>query len=131
MKVLDVSDRSTEDRGAVQLWTASNGRDNGNQQWRLHPRGDAFIIENVLSGKCLDESLDVPFANGNKVYQYACSNAKPNQRWTFVGKKGGYGALRNEASGRCLDLAGFSYEDGAAVQVWDCSGAWNQSWNIW
>lgn len=131
VKVLDVIGRSVENRGALQLWTASNKQDNGNQKWLLHPRGNAFIIENVNSGKCLDESRDTPLANGNKVYQYDCSNVSPNQRWEFVGRRGGFGALRNELSGRCLDLSGLDYRDGASVQVWDCSGSWNQSWNIW
>jgi hypothetical protein len=131
VKVLDVAGWSTEDRGAVQLWTESNADDNGNQLWRLHPRGDSFIIENEFSGKCLDETRDTPLANGNKVYQYSCSNEKLNQRWEFIGRRGEYGALRNKMSGRCLDLANLEYRDGASVQSWDCTGAWNQSWNIW
>ncbi|MFD0313167.1 non-reducing end alpha-L-arabinofuranosidase family hydrolase [Streptomyces flavalbus] len=38
------------------------------------------------------------------------------------------GALRGVGSGKCLDVSNASQADGAAVQIWDCSGGSNQQW---
>ncbi|WP_330328914.1 non-reducing end alpha-L-arabinofuranosidase family hydrolase [Streptomyces sp. NBC_00536] len=38
--------------------------------------------------------------------------------------------LRGVASGRCLDVAGFSQTDGANVHIWDCHGGINQQWTL-
>jgi hypothetical protein len=37
--------------------------------------------------------------------------------------------LRGVASGRCVDVPGFSTTDGTALDLWDCNGGGNQSWN--
>src|SRR5690242_13400083 len=34
----------------------------------------------------------------------------------------------NAFGGRCMDVTNASTGNGALVQVWDCSGAWNQQW---
>ncbi|SCG62101.1 ricin-type beta-trefoil lectin domain protein [Micromonospora humi] len=41
---------------------------------------------------------------------------------------GGTSALRNVASGRCLDVNGAAQTNGAAAIIWDCHGQSNQSW---
>ncbi|MFG2729990.1 non-reducing end alpha-L-arabinofuranosidase family hydrolase [Streptomyces canus] len=38
--------------------------------------------------------------------------------------------VRGVASGRCLDVAGFSQTDGANVHIWDCHGGINQQWTL-
>ncbi|WP_318307296.1 non-reducing end alpha-L-arabinofuranosidase family hydrolase [Amycolatopsis solani] len=38
------------------------------------------------------------------------------------------GALRGAGSNRCLDVANASQSDGAALQIYDCSGGTNQQW---
>ncbi|MGW4528560.1 non-reducing end alpha-L-arabinofuranosidase family hydrolase [Amycolatopsis sp. NPDC004378] len=38
------------------------------------------------------------------------------------------GALRGAGSGRCLDVANAGQTDGAALQIYDCSGGANQQW---
>ncbi|WP_344391093.1 non-reducing end alpha-L-arabinofuranosidase family hydrolase [Streptomyces vastus] len=40
------------------------------------------------------------------------------------------GDLRSVASGRCLDVAGFSQTDGTNVHIWDCHGGTNQQWTL-
>ena len=40
------------------------------------------------------------------------------------------GDVRGVASGRCLDVAGFSQTDGANVHVRDCHGGANQQWTL-
>jgi len=37
--------------------------------------------------------------------------------------------LRGVASGRCVDVPGFSTSNGTALDLWDCNGGGNQSWN--
>lgn len=37
--------------------------------------------------------------------------------------------LRGAASNRCLDVPGGSTTDGTALDLWDCNGGGNQSWN--
>jgi ricin-type beta-trefoil lectin protein/cellulase (glycosyl hydrolase family 5) len=37
--------------------------------------------------------------------------------------------IRNVAAGRCLDVPGFSTTDGTHLDLWDCNGGGNQSWN--
>jgi hypothetical protein len=37
--------------------------------------------------------------------------------------------LRGVASGRCVDVPGFSTTNGTALDLWDCNGGGNQSWN--
>ncbi|WP_255956091.1 RICIN domain-containing protein, partial [Streptomyces odontomachi] len=40
------------------------------------------------------------------------------------------GTLTGAGSGRCLDVSDASQEDGAALQIWDCSGGSNQQWTL-
>ena len=37
--------------------------------------------------------------------------------------------LRGVASNRCVDVPGFSTSNGTALDLWDCNGGGNQSWN--
>jgi hypothetical protein len=37
--------------------------------------------------------------------------------------------LRGVASDRCVDVPGFSTTNGTALDLWDCNGGGNQSWN--
>jgi hypothetical protein len=37
--------------------------------------------------------------------------------------------LRGAGSGRCVDVPGFSTTSGTALDLWDCNGGGNQSWN--
>ncbi|WP_030437522.1 ricin-type beta-trefoil lectin domain protein [Actinoplanes subtropicus] len=37
--------------------------------------------------------------------------------------------IKGVASGRCVDVPGFSTTDGTQLDLWDCNGGGNQSWN--
>jgi Ricin-type beta-trefoil lectin domain len=37
--------------------------------------------------------------------------------------------LRGAGSGRCVDVPGFSTANDTALDLWDCNGGGNQSWN--
>jgi dienelactone hydrolase len=39
------------------------------------------------------------------------------------------GALKGRASGRCADIIGYGTADGTRLQLYDCTGQWNQTWN--
>ncbi len=39
-------------------------------------------------------------------------------------------ALVGQASGRCVDVPGFSTTPGTALDLWDCNGGGNQTWNL-
>ncbi|GAB2890051.1 hypothetical protein GCM10027074_67980 [Streptomyces deserti] len=134
-KVLDIKNRSTADRGQAHLWANYTTGEVRSQRWTIsydHTRSNGnkvYKLKNALSGKCLDKSEDVPNANGNAVYQYTCNDNANNQLWERIGSSG-WTQLRNVASGRCLDVKGPSFTDGAILHVWDCYSTWSQRWNI-
>jgi dienelactone hydrolase len=41
----------------------------------------------------------------------------------------GAGALKGTASGRCADISGYGTADGTRLQLYDCTGQWNQAWS--
>lgn len=48
------------------------------------------------------------------------------------GGGGGTGSAEpivGQGSGRCLDIQNYGTADGTPVQLWDCSGNWNQQWS--
>jgi Ricin-type beta-trefoil lectin domain-like len=135
VRVLDIANSSTADRARAVLWALNSG--DASQRWNIEYRytrngHGVYKLINGLSHKCLDKSQDTPNANGNAVYQYRCLNAT-NQEWEFIPGSGTYarwGQLKNIAGGRCLDIKGPSYTDGAVLHVWDCYSTWSQRWNI-
>lgn len=84
---------------------------------------DNGMIRNALSGKCIDVSGAPGDRNGAPLQLWDCetSGRNPNgspsdQFWTFDG-----GMIRNELSGRCIDVSGApGTANGAPVQLWDC-----------
>jgi hypothetical protein len=46
------------------------------------------------------------------------------------GGGGGGGAIVGQGSNRCVDIDAFGTADGTPVQLWDCSGNWNQAWTV-
>lgn len=78
------------------------------------------------SGLCADV-VNGGTANGTRVQQFYCLNL-PGQTWEAVPTGGGAGfSLRNVGSGKCLEVAGSSKADSAAVQIRTCSGGANQT----
>jgi len=39
------------------------------------------------------------------------------------------GALKGTASARCVDISGYGTADGTRLQLYDCTGQWNQAWS--
>lgn len=71
-QAVDVTDVSTADSAAVQLWTYSNG---ANQQWQpVDEGGGAYHFVNRNSGKCLDVPA-ASTADSVQLVQYTCNNS--------------------------------------------------------
>ncbi|GAA2008632.1 RICIN domain-containing protein [Catenulispora subtropica] len=83
-----------------------------------------YEIRNGYSGKCLELSAWNP-ANGARVDQWDCvpgsdGITQANERWTLVDQPDGQFQIRNAASGKCLEIQGWSQDDGAILDQWDC-----------
>jgi poly(3-hydroxybutyrate) depolymerase len=53
----------------------------------------------------------------------------PSPSPTTPPPSGSASAIRNTASGRCLDVNGASQANGTAAIIWDCNGQTNQAWS--
>ncbi|BCJ47417.1 hypothetical protein GCM10010168_17750 [Actinoplanes ianthinogenes] len=142
-RVLDMTGWSKEDLTQAQLWIYRNRDEVRNQRWYVEYRYKdsgmgVYRLRNALSNKCLDRRLDGSLDNGDVVQQYTCNDSSKNQQWRAHAKPENTGdpdlnwvRLENMSDGRCLDVTGASFADGAKLQVWDCGWAWNQRWNIY
>jgi len=43
---------------------------------------------------------------------------------------GGSQQIVGVGSGRCVDITGFNTNDGTRLQLFDCTGSWNQQWSL-
>jgi hypothetical protein len=103
-----------------------------NQQWtwnpstlEVHPLAPWARWPNAGMGWCLD--IDGDGSNGSRAIIWECVGWSGTQRWRYdlVG-----GQLINVDNGRCLDLTGYHYASGQQLQLWDCTGNWNQAWSF-
>jgi len=132
--VLDVKAWGTTARTPVQLWhNRINECPSWNQVWRIEDRaGGSYFAIISPNGLCLDQSLDIAPHDGAPVYLYPCDVNAVNQ-WWYVGSTQFDGHIQfvSANDGRCLDVAGYDWRDGAFLQMWRCiddRSAWNQAW---
>jgi hypothetical protein len=131
-KCLDVAGVSPATGAPVQQWECL-GPNQHNQQWSLRAIGDGYVqIVARHSGKCLDVT-GVSLANGTPVQQWDCLGAgQTNQHWLLrtVTGAGSFRQIVARHSGKCLDVSGVSFGNGARIQQWQCIGATqrNQLW---
>ncbi|MGW5667188.1 RICIN domain-containing protein [Micromonospora sp. NPDC003776] len=132
--VMDVMNASSANMAPVQLWQYTGG---WNQKWLVRSKyidgsgNYGYEIVNRNSGKCLDRRADLGLGNGNAVQQYDCTEASNQIWWPVRVGTSNWVMLKNGADRRCLDVRDVRYANGAPLQVWDCSGNWNQRWNIY
>ena len=81
-----------------------------------------FMLRNTNTGKCISAAS----TSGADVSLVTCNTSSVNQRWGFDG-----GFLKHSPSGLCLDLEGASLNNGAAVQVFNCTGGTNQDFRFY
>ncbi|CAM4245109.1 RICIN domain-containing protein [Kibdelosporangium persicum] len=80
----------------------------------------AVKIVNRAFDQCLDADTGTLDANGTKVQLWDCHDGD-NQWWHYDRDTG---TLRNDESGRCLDVDLADHR----IQLWDCHGGDNQRW---
>jgi hypothetical protein len=124
--VVDVANWGKANGAPVQMYGWRTTGDITNQLWHVDNPGGWTTLRGVDSGKCLDESAQ---RNGAAVYIYTCHGGA-NQDWSYDVNSVGNIRLRNRADGRCLDIKDYNKNAGAALQVWDCSWAWNQAFGL-
>jgi hypothetical protein len=130
-RVLDVENWSMANRGRIHMWDYLTSGNVKNQRWTTRNLGGSWYqIINVNSHLCLDKSMDNGDHDGALVYQYTCDpNNRSNQLWAIEpgGANGGW-LIQSAEDGRCLDIRDKNPNIDASLQVWSCSGAWNQTW---
>jgi beta-glucanase (GH16 family) len=87
------------------------------QQWTTNSDGTLRAM-----GKCMDPAGGA-LANGTPIQLVTC-NGNPVQRFTLSAA----GDLVNVSADRCVDVKDRISDNGAALQLWDCTGASNQKW---
>jgi hypothetical protein len=69
--------------------------------------------------------------NGTKTEQQPkVTTSRPDQRWQVRAAAAGAFEIVNGQSGTCMEVAGGSKADEAAVQIWTCSGLSGQAWQL-
>ncbi|MFF9147189.1 RICIN domain-containing protein [Streptomyces sp. NPDC014861] len=95
--------------------------------WTVH------TLYTYEAGKCL-EIADWRTDDGAPARQWTCKDRHANQTWIFsyVGNAAdGVVTLRNGHSGKCLEIADWSMNNGAPARQWQCTGGENQQFYMW
>lgn len=90
-----------------------------NQQWRIEPDGDSYVIRSVASNLVLERKPDGSVTT-------AIESGSAAQHWTFevftVSLDEGCYSICSDSTGRYLDVTGGSYADGTLLQVYAGNG---------
>jgi hypothetical protein len=129
-QLTDVNERITLGGGA---WVEYKGKaSNGEGIVDVFLPCRAFETPMVAqhSGLCLD-NLDWSSADGNVQGQWTCGNVAV-QKYAFIAVPGVTDTYTvvNRHSGKCVDVAGSSLGDRAAVQQSQCTGGQNQQFTL-
>lgn len=90
-----------------------------NQQWRIEPDGDSFVIRSVASNLVLERKSDGSVTT-------AIESGSAAQHWTFeaftVSLSEGCYSICSDSTSKYLDVTGGSYADGTLLQVYTGNG---------
>lgn len=90
-----------------------------NQQWRIEPDGDGFVIRSVASDLVLERKSDGSVTT-------AIESGSAAQHWTFeaftVSLSESCYSICSDSTGKYLDVTGGSYADGTLLQVYTGNG---------
>lgn len=86
-------------------------------------KGITVALRAKNSDKCLTAAGP---GDGSAILQLPC-NGRAAQQWTL---RRGTTEIRNDASGKCLDVWGGVNGNGVAVTTWHCDGASQQRWRL-
>lgn len=130
-KCLDVTGgpAATHNGAVIEQWQCTGA---ANQQWSLRSVGSGQIqLVAKHSGKCI-EPINGGTVSGTNLQQMDCS-VTPRQLWTQQSMStSGEFRFVHVPSGLCLDVTGGpqATANGALLELWDCTGAANQTWTI-
>jgi hypothetical protein len=92
--------------------------------WPGLRNGDAYSMTTLVA----DGDLEVNSESGLAQVQWGWGLLKEEQLNDLPPAPPGE-VLRGVASDKCVDVPGFSTTNGTALDLWDCNGGGNQSWN--
>lgn len=115
---------STPGTGIIQ-WAADGGNE---QVWEfgtetLDGQYEGTFILNVNSGMCINTD-NVP---GHSLAEQPCYLADGNELYNIHGSLGGYDSFSNVNSGLYVDVSGYSWSEGAAIDLWYQNNQPNQT----
>lgn len=111
-----VADGSTSGGAGVIQWPANAGAE---QEWlfgteTLDGVYQGTFIANANSGLC----INTDGVAGDQLDQEACYYGNGNELYTVHGSLGSYDSISNVGSGLYLDVNGYSWNEGAAIDLW-------------
>lgn len=125
-KVLDISNKSYDNGGNIQIW---DDLDEDYQKFNITRETDGFYrIVNVKTSKALDVDSGLPF-DGINVQQWDSDISNKNQKWQINKVADSY-TFVNVASGLTMDLFGCSTDNGTNIDVYSSNGTAAQIWNV-
>jgi hypothetical protein len=116
-KCVDVPGGIPADGKQLQIWDC-NGT--AAQTWTSGPHGQAMAF-----GMCMDVAW-ASTDDGAKVQLAWCYPNDPAQQWVIYPN----GNLVNPNANKCLDVRDWRTDNGAPLQIWDCTGGANQKWHL-
>jgi hypothetical protein len=120
-----VSNASTSGGAPIIQWAADNGYE---QVWRFGYESyngvyQGAFIQNENSGLC----INTDGVAGDQLDQEACYVGNSNELFNIYGNLGGYDSFQNTGSGLYLDVSGYSWGEGAAIDLWYQNNQPNQT----
>ena len=129
-KVLDDPGGSMDQGTVINQFQLNGG---SNQLWKLIPVSNGNVtIVNVYSGLALTDPGG-SMANGAPIQQFYASLYSPPssaQQWRVIPLGNSFNEIVNAASGKVLDIPGFSAANGTHLQQFQWNGGTNQQWEV-
>ena len=125
LQAVSVSGAATSGGAPVIQWAAYGGPE---QQWSfgnetLNGVYDGTLIMNLNSGLC----LNTDGVAGDQLDQEICYDGNVNELYDINGGLGGYDSISNVGSGLYLDVSGYSWNEGDAIDLWYQNNQANQT----
>jgi hypothetical protein len=122
---VDVAGASTASGAGVIQWPANGG---SNQVWYFGTETyngvyQGTVIDNANSGLC----LQTDGVAGDGLTQGTCYYGDLDEAFDVNGSLGGYDSFKNLATGLYLDVSGYSWSQGASIDLWYSNNQPNQT----
>jgi cathepsin L len=113
---------------------------NDDQKFRLLREPAPILNNNITAADWVklvphhagDKALDLSAGSTNDVTQvqiWQWINGNPNQLWQLT-RDGQFYSIRSRASNKCMEVYGFSADNGGNVVSWSCLSGRNQQWIV-